>query len=61
MDELIIPWNTLIAARTMKESMNPVKPMAEAAKPMTMANAHFLLTVSVSFPTKSPKIAKGKV
>ena len=60
-DEFIIPWNTLIAARTRKASMNPVKPIADAARPMTHARAHFLLTVSVNFPTNSPKIAKGKV
>lgn len=50
-----------MAARTMNASMNPVAPIAVAARPMTPASAHFLLTVSVSFPTNSPKIANGKV
>lgn len=60
-DELIIPWNTLIAASTRNESIKPVNPIDDAASAITIASAHFLLTVSVNFPTNNPKIAKGKV
>ena len=45
----------------MKESIKPVNPIVEAANPITIANAHFLLTVSVNFPTNSPNMAKGSV
>ncbi len=61
MEELIIPWKTRIAARTMKESIKPVNPIDDASSPMTIVNAHFLLTVSVNFPTNSPNMAKGRV